>query len=140
MTDLCKFGNLFLTENSIISEESKAEMRKMQGATFLPEDTASTRYGLGWDNVCVEDPEFDLGEQVQLKGGNSFQFTSKLYILPKYHAVLTISETHDCKLDVGLEILRLFAVYLQEAKGISIYQKYQPVPQQLIDQFDGSAG
>ena len=137
MTDLCKFGNLFLTENPIISEESKAEMRKMQGVTFLPEDTASTRYGLGWDNVCVEDPEFDLGEQVQLKGGNSFQFTSKLYILPKYHAVLTISETHDCKMDVGLEILRLFAVYLQEVKGISIYQKYQPVPQQLIDQFDG---
>lgn len=137
MTDLCKFGNLFLTENTVISEESKAEMRQMQGATFLPEDTASTRFGLGWDNVCFEDPEFDLGEQVQLKGGNSFQFTSKLYVVPKYNAVLTISETHDCKLDVGLEILRLFAVYLQEEKGISIYKKYQPVPQQLIDAFDG---
>lgn len=35
MTDLCKFGNLFLTKNDVISEESKAEMGKLQGATFL---------------------------------------------------------------------------------------------------------
>ncbi|MEN2565937.1 hypothetical protein, partial [Acinetobacter baumannii] len=37
MTDLCKFGNLFLTKNDVISEESKAEMGKLQGATFLEE-------------------------------------------------------------------------------------------------------
>lgn len=138
MTDLCKFGNLFLTENDVISEQSKEEMRKMQGTTFLQEDTASVRYGLGWDNICVEDPEFDLGEHVQMKGGNSFQFTSKLYVIPKYNAVLTISETHDCKLDVGLEILRLFAVYMQEEKEINLYKKYQPVPKELVEEFDGT--
>ena len=54
MTDLCKFGNLFLTKNDVISEESKAEMGKLQGATFLEEDTSAIRYGLGWDNVKVE--------------------------------------------------------------------------------------
>lgn len=138
MIDLCKFGNLFLTENEVISEESKAEMRKMQGVTFLEEDTSSTRFGLGWDNVIYEDPEFDLGEHVQLKGGNSFQFSSKLFVIPKYNAVLTISQTHDCKLDESQEILRLFAVYMLEEKGISLYKKYQPIPQELIDRFDGT--
>lgn len=138
MTDLCKFGNLFLTKNDIISEESKAEMARMQGATFLPEDTAATRFGLGWDNVRVEDPEFDLGQGVLMKGGNSFQFTSKLYIVPKYNAVLTISETHDCKIDTITEIFRLFALYLLEAKGINIYKQYQVIPQELIEKFDGT--
>lgn len=138
MTDLCKFGNLFLCENEIISEQSKAEMRKMQGATFLPEDTASIRYGLGWDNVELQDPEYDLGEHVQLKGGNSFQFTSKLVIIPKYNAVLAISETHDCKMDVLEEILRLFAIYLLEERGINIYRKYKVIPKELTERFDGT--
>ncbi len=138
MIDLCKFGNLFLTENEVISEESKAEMRKMQGVTFLEEDTSSTRFGLGWDNVIYEDPEFDLGEHVQLKGGNSFQFSSKLFVIPKYNAVLTISQTDDCKLDEVKEILRLFALYMLEQKGVNIYRKYQLVPQELIDRFNGT--
>ena len=138
MTDLCKFGNLFLTKNDVISEESKAEMGKLQGATFLEEDTSAIRYGLGWDNVKVEEPEFDLGEHVVMKGGNSFQFTSKLYVIPKYNAVLTMSETHDCKLDTALEPLRLFAVYMLEERGINIYKKYKPVPQQLAERFNGT--
>lgn len=138
MIDLCKFGNLFLTENDIISEESKAEMRKHQGVTFLPEDTSSTSYGLGWDNVAVSDPELDLGEHVQTKGGNSFQFTSGLYILPKYNAVLAISETHDCQINVGLTIRQMFAAALLEEKGINIYKKYQIIPKDLIEKFNGT--
>lgn len=138
MIDLCKFGNLFLTENDIISEESKAEMRKHQGVTFLPDDTASIGYGLGWDNVAVNEPEFDLGEHVQKKGGNSFQFTSGLYIVPKYQAVLAISETHDCKLDVNDAIFKMFATAMLEEKGINIFRKYTPVPKELTEKFDGT--
>ena len=82
----------------------------------------------------MEEPEFDLGEHVVMKGGNSFQFTSKLYVIPKYNAVLTMSETHDCKLDTALEPLRLFAVYMLEERGINIYKKYKPVPQQFCGQ------
>ena len=138
MTDLCKFGNLFLTKNDIISEESKAEMGKYQGVTFLPEDTASIRYGLGWDNVDVQEPQFDLGDHVVMKGGNSFQFTSKLYVIPKYNAVLAISETHDCKIDVGEVGLHMFATAMLEEKGINIYRENKPVPKELAEQFNGT--
>lgn len=138
MIDLCKFGNLFLTENDIISAESKAEMGKYQGATFLSEDTASIRYGLGWDNVDVQEPQFDLGEHVVMKGGNSFQFTSKLYVIPRYNAVLAISETHDCKIDVAEVILHMFATAMLEEKGINIYRQYQPVPRELAEKFGGT--
>lgn len=138
MIDLCKFGNIFLTENDILSEESKAEMRKHQGVTFLEDDNASTGYGLGWDNVAVNKPEFDLGEHVQMKGGNSFQFTSALYVIPKYNAVLAISETHDCRIDVNDKILSMFATALLEERGINIVRGYQPVPQELIEKFDGT--
>lgn len=138
MIDLCKFGNLFLTENDIISAESKAEMGKYQGATFLSDDTASIRYGLGWDNVDVREPQFDLGDHVVMKGGNSFQFTSKLYVIPKYNAVLAISETHDCKIDVAEVILHMFATAMLEEKGINIYRQYQPVPRELAEKFSGT--
>jgi len=138
MVDLCKFGNLFLTENDIISEQSKAEMARHQGVTFLKEDTASTCFGLGWDNVAVQEPEFDLGGHVQMKGGNSFQFTSKLYVIPKFNAVLAISETHDCQIDVGQVILHMFATALLEEKGINVYRQNKVVPQELAERFRGT--
>lgn len=138
MVDLCRFGNLFLTKNDIISEASKAEMGKRQGVTFLSEDTASVRFGLGWDNVEVDDPELDLGEHVLMKGGNSFQFTSKLYVIPKYNAVLAISETHDCKIDVGQVALHMFATAMLEEKGINLYRKNKVVPRELVERFQGT--
>lgn len=138
MTDLCRFGNLFLTENDIIGEESKAEMAKHQGRTFLEEDTAAIRFGLGWDNVDVREPDFDFGDHVLAKSGNSFQFNSMLYIIPKYNAVLAISETHDCRLDVGPTILNMFATALLETKGENVFARYKPVPAELIKEFDGT--
>lgn len=106
-------------------------MRLPQGVTFLPDDTSSPCYGLGWDNVHVNEPEFDLGDHVQKKGGNSFQFTSALYVIPKYHAVLAISETHDCRIDVNEAILNMFATAMLEERNINIFRKYQPVPAQM---------
>ena len=49
-------------------------MAKPQGRTFLKTDERSPLYGLGWDNVQYRDEDYDLGEGVLLKGGNSFQF------------------------------------------------------------------
>ena len=138
MSDLCLFGNQFLTDSSILTKESKGEMAKHQGVSFLPGDTRSTGFGLGWDNVDMKDKDYDLGEGVLQKGGNSFQFTTQFIIIPKYDAVLAISETHDCGIDVPETILRLFATAMLETEGVNIYTQYQPVPQELKEQFEGT--
>ena len=137
MKDLCLFGRLFLEKNDIISEESKAEMAKMQGHTFLKSDSRSPRFGLGWDTVCLSRQDYDLGENALLKGGNSFQFDTQFIILPKYNAVLTISETHDCRQNIQEVICRLFA-YVMHEEGVDIYKNAKPVPQDIVDKYSGT--
>lgn len=137
MTDLCKFGNLFLTESPVLSKASKDEMAKHQGVTFLPEDTASTCYGLGWDQVAFKDPDIEMGEGVLMKGGGTFQFISRLLVLPEYNAVLAMSKTLDCKVDVSLLLPRLFAAVMLEKKGVSLYKRGEVIPQQFKDKFGG---
>ena len=119
MLDLLKFGSLFLNENNVISEESKKIMREKSGKTFLKEDDKSEEFGLGWDTVCLKYPHYDLGDEVCVKGGNSFYFYSRFIIIPKYDAVLAIAGSHDCKVDVQSLILHIFANYMLE-KGINI--------------------
>lgn len=113
MIDLCKFGQLFLELNSIISEKSKALMAKSWGTTFLESDLGAIDFGLGWDLVKHHDPDYDFGDGVLAKGGNSMFFSSRLIIVPKYNAVLAFSETHDCGLEVPTTLMRLFNTYLE---------------------------
>lgn len=70
-------------------------------------------FGLGWDLVRHHDPDYDFGDGVLAKGGNSMFFSSRLIIVPKYNAVLALSETHDCGLDVPTTLMRLFNTYLE---------------------------
>ena len=113
MEDLCKFGQLFLEPNDVISEASKELMAKSWGSTFLDTDLGAIDFGLGWDLVKHHDPDYDFGNGVLAKGGNSMFFSSRLIIVPKYNAVLALSETHDCGLDVPTTLMRLFATYLE---------------------------
>ena len=113
MIDLCKFGQIFLEPNSIIIEKSKAFMAKSWGTTFLESDLGAIDFGLGWDLVRHHDPDYDFGDGVLAKGGNSMFFSSRLIIVPKYNAALAFSETHDCGLDVPTTLMRLFNTYLE---------------------------
>ncbi|QSX06568.1 serine hydrolase [Sedimentibacter sp. zth1] len=137
MTDLCKLGDLILNPNGILKKESIDEMAKPHGITFLDADTSTCGYGLGWDNVNLNDMDYDLGEGVMQKGGNSFQFTTQFIVIPKYNAVLAISETHDCEIDVLETILRLFATAMLE-EGINIYKKHSPIPKDIIKKYEGT--
>ncbi|MCE5195849.1 MAG: beta-lactamase family protein [Negativicutes bacterium] len=136
MPDLCKLGQMILHPGELFLPSSLEEMAKPHGVSFLTEDDRSTSFGLGWDNVNMQDPEYDLGEGVLQKGGNSFQFNSQFIVIPKFEAVLAISATHDCKCDVSETILRLFAVALLE-EGINIYQKQKLIPQEMIGRYAG---
>lgn len=136
MPDLCLFGNLFLEENAVLSECSKLEMRRPQGSSFLAKDNRASQFGLGWDHVAFHAPEMDLGENVLLKGGNSFQFDSMFLVIPQYRAVLAMSETHDCGLEISTLILRLFATAMLE-QGINLYRRLLPIPQELKRDYSG---
>lgn len=130
MVDLCKVGNLILHPDELFAQSSIDEMAKNHAIIFLPIDNSPEGYGLGWDNVNFIDKEYDLGEGVLIKGGNSFQFTSMLMIIPKYDAVLAISETHNSKIVPGETILRLFATAMLD-KGINIYTKQVAIPEEM---------
>ena len=120
MPDICRLGSIFLNKGAgVLTEASVKEICAFQGKSFLKADERSCKYGLGWDQVSYHNDDFDLGEGVLTKGGNSFQFTSHLIVIPKYNAVLAISETHDCGLNVQDVILKLFAVLMAE-EGINI--------------------
>lgn len=136
MGDLCKFGQLFLTENKIISQQSKSEINKPQGTTFLPEDSWSPNYGLGWDCVDLPHETYSLGCGVLDKGGGTKEFCSRLLVIPKYQAVLAISATYDCGIDVKEEILQLFAISMLD-QGINLWKKSQPFSQQDKEKYEG---
>ncbi len=138
MYDICRLGNIFLNGGGgIINEASVKEMDACQGRSFLKADERSSKYGLGWDQVAYENNDFELGEGVLTKGGNSFQFTSQLIVIPKYNAVLAISETHDCNLNVQEMILKLFAVCLAE-EGINIRRKSKLPAETVKKRFAGT--
>lgn len=137
MTDLCRFGQLFLEGSEVLSEESIREMAKPQGMTFLKEDQKSPLYGLGWDCVSFSDPHFCLGEGVLQKGGNSVQFTSQLLVIPQFKAVLAISHTHDCKIDCIQTILNLFALCTREM-GLDITVNQKRIPTDYIKSVSGT--
>lgn len=137
MADLCKFGQLFLTENNIVSQKAKAEINKPQGTTFLPDDQWSKNYGLGWD--CVDMPHmlYSLGSGVLDKGGGTKQFCSRLLIIPKYKAVLAISATYDCGIDVKEEILQLFALAMLD-KETNIWNEAEAVSEPKKSLYEGT--
>ena len=136
MADLCKFGQLFLEENEIISEASKEEINRPQGATFLEKDESGPYFGLGWDSVDMPHSGYLLGEKVLEKGGGTREFSSRLIIVPKYHAVLSISGTVDCGIDVKEKLLQLFAVVMAE-RGINILNQAVPIPKELAKRYEG---
>jgi len=80
--DLCRFGNVLLT-NKIMSAESFSEYTSPQyGPETVPSGTPITNYGLGWDMVAVADFA-EQGIQVLSKNGGTLQFNSQLYVMPE---------------------------------------------------------
>lgn len=141
MKDLTLFASQFLPNYGgnpvhILSEASIKEIVTPQGKTFLKKDTSSPTYGLGWDNVNYTLPGYDLGEGTLRKGGASFQFGSNLMVIPKYNAVVCMSETYDCGLNTRDLSLKILALCLMEVKGINM-TRHKPVTDSFRKQWEG---
>lgn len=137
MIDLCKMGNMILHPEGYFLPSSIEEMAKPQGVGFLEGDDRSKNYGLGWDTVHFTYDGYDVGDDAVQKGGNSFQFTTQFVVIPKYDAVIAISETHDCRIDVAETAMRLFATAMLE-RGVDIATGMKPVPEGYAEKYSGT--
>ncbi len=137
MEHLALFGNEFLrTGSKIVSPAIRREMCSPQGKSFLAKDTQTGYYGLGWSSVDFRYPGFDLGSGTLFKSGGSFQFSSKLLVVPKYNAVVCLSATYDCRLDTLDTAVRILALAMMSCKQTNI-TAYQEIPESLADRYAG---
>lgn len=141
MKHLAAFGCQFLPdyggqEVHLLRPESLREITSPQGRTFLRKDTTTSNYGLGWDNVHYQHPDYDLGENALRKGGASFQFGSNLMVIPKYNAVVCMSQTYDCDLNTRDLSLQILALCILKLKGINI-TRFKPVSDSFAARWAG---
>jgi CubicO group peptidase (beta-lactamase class C family) len=114
LADLARFGDMFLIGGAgVLQPSSISEMSRPQGETFIGGDTAATMFGLGWDNVDPTFDDFDFGSGVLLKSGGTSQFTSYLYVIPKYNMSASISVTSDFSDDVSATLRNIVAKVLR---------------------------
>ena len=90
---------IFEGDSKILSQKSKEEMAKRQGATFSWKKT-SAALPLAWAGIrtATPTPIMTCGEGVLQKSGDGSGSPPSSSVFPKYDAVLAISETHDCGL------------------------------------------
>jgi len=142
MYDCAKFANVFITDNPMLTKESKKEMAKPHGVTFVgSEKLPAHGFGLGWDTVALEHPEYDFGPDVLGKGGNTLQFASFMMAVPKYGIAAACSASNDCGLAVAGLLCDAIAMTL-ETKGIDVKkEKHESQPSRVpTEHFEKYAG
>lgn len=118
LVDLVRFGSLFISDGkNILKQTSIKEINRAQGKSFIAEDTASVKFGLGWDYVDPVFSDVDFGKGVLAKSGGTSQFTSQLYVIPKHNLVAAISVTSDFSGDAAATLRNIIAKVLR-AQGI----------------------
>jgi CubicO group peptidase (beta-lactamase class C family) len=147
MSDLCKFGQIFLNKwQGVLTENSIKEMSASQGKTFIPEDNVSTGYGLGWDSVSAKFEKYDFGKGVLAKNGGTSQFISQLYVIPQYNMVCAISVTSDFSgdpvsllSDIAADVLRVQGINVSKEVKMAA-SEHKPLPQNFKTQYAGFYG
>jgi CubicO group peptidase (beta-lactamase class C family) len=113
ISDLVKFGNVFINPNGLLKDHSIRLMTSPQGRTFLKEDSFTRNFGLGWDSVDFEIPDYDLGEGTLLKEGSTFQFKTSLLVCKKYSVTAAISMIPKSPFNTTKALVEIVASYLE---------------------------
>ena len=114
--DLCTFARTFMNEsNGILTKESVDAMAQNESnrGIHIEDDGASISYGLGWDNVYINDFE-QYGIKALQKGGDTIHYHSGLTVLPEENiaiAIMSVGGSSVYNNYVGKEIL---LSYLEE--------------------------
>lgn len=146
--DLARFGTMFLNRGAgVLKPASVSEMSRAQGKTFIVEDTASTKFGLGWDTVNPFFENFDFGSGTLVKSGGTSQFISHLYVIPAYNLSASISVTSDFSGDASAVLRDIIAKVLR-TQGIEtarlpkkhIPLQPEPIPDGFAKEYTGYYG
>lgn len=82
--DLCRFGQMFMSDSALLSETSLAAMmtNEAKKGVWPDAEVNSIDYGLGWDSVEVY-PFANSGFQALTKGGDTLYSHASFTVLPK---------------------------------------------------------
>lgn len=88
--ELCKFAEIFMYENEILSRESKNAMEneEYKNGIWPDGDGNLMAYGLGWDNVHLS-PFDKYGIKVLQKGGDT-SYHGTLLTVPEYNISIAV--------------------------------------------------
>jgi len=142
MYDCAKFAYVFISDSPVLTKESKKEMAKPHGVTFVgSEKLLAHGFGLGWDTVALTHNKYDFGTDVLGKGGTTLQFSSFMMAVPKYGITAACSASIDCGLATADLLSDAIAMTL-ETKGIDVKkEKHESQPSRIpVEHFEKYAG
>lgn len=92
--ELCKFAQIFMNNNTLLSAESKKAtfQKEYLRGQWLSDDPNGVNFGLGWDSVNL-DPFASYGIQAVVKGGDTLQMHSSLVVLPEYNMAAAVTSS-----------------------------------------------
>lgn len=92
--ELCKFAQIFMNNNTLLSAESKKAtfQKEYLRGQWLGDEPNGVNYGLGWDSVNY-DPFASYGIQAVVKGGDTLQMHSSLVVIPEYNMAAAVTSS-----------------------------------------------
>jgi CubicO group peptidase (beta-lactamase class C family) len=133
--DLCRFVDVFSTENKLLKKTSLDEMKKAQPSAFwgkLRNPTIS--FGLGWDLTGL--PRYDAaGVQILGKSGGTGNYSSMVFTVPdkRISVAVIASGAESGAMKIALDVLDAVLVekklVSKEEKSVLIPPEAQKLPQ-----------
>ncbi len=127
--ELCVFGYSLLSDNGLLTENSRNEMTKSYS-----EDEGTSDYGLGLDDVSMY-PFDKLGIKACCKGGDTLYHSTSLVILPELGITASFSAKNSSSLYCRAEAVKIVIDYLSEYMGIDV-EYYDAVAAEKKDKGD----
>jgi len=89
--DLCRFAEIFMSDNKILSDTSAKAMANSEylNGLWCPEGDSTLSYGLGWDSVNTY-PFTQYGIKALVKGGDTLSFHCSLIALPEEDMAMAV--------------------------------------------------
>lgn len=112
--ELCIFGYGLLSDDGLLTENSRGEMTKSYS-----EDDGTSDYGFGLDDVSMY-PFDRLGIKAYCKGGDTLYHSTSLVILPELGITASYSAKNSSSLYCRAEAVKMIVEYLSEQMGIDV--------------------